>query len=204
MRPSDLFLLCFAIGTLWAIASLLLGGLHLGHVHLGHVHLGHSHVGDAHIGKVQLSKGHAGHAKWAGMLNPSCVAVFLAWFGGLGYVLTRYSGLQLWLNLTLSIAFGAVGMWFLASFLQFLQSREKPLDPLDYEMEGVLGRVSSVIRGDGVGEILYVREGARRCVPARSEDHTAIERGQEVIVVRYERGIAYVRTWDAMTGDGKS
>lgn len=198
MKLPDIFLLCFAVGSLWALASLLLGGLHLGHWHFGHGHV--SAGAPAHAGASDGAKhfSHA-HARWSGMLNPSCVAVFLAWFGGLGYLLTRYSGLQLWLNLVLSLAFGVFGMWILASFLRFLQSREKPLDPLDYEMEGVLGHVSSVIRSDGVGEILYVREGTRRCVPARSEDHTPIQRGQEVIVTRYERGIAYVRTWDAMT-----
>jgi membrane protein implicated in regulation of membrane protease activity len=185
MNLHDVFLLCFAVGSLWAGASFLLGGLHLGH--------GHAHVGKLHAGK--------GHAHWSAMLNPSCMAVFLAWFGGLGYLLTRYSGLMLWLNLLISIAVGLLGMWILASFLRFLQARERPLDPADFEMEGVLGRVSSLIRSDGVGEILYVREGARRCVPARSEDRMAIERGQEVIVTRYERGIAYVRTWDAMTRD---
>ena len=36
---------------------------------------------------------------------------------------------------------------------------------------------------------------------ARSDDGREIPRGAEVIVTRYEKGIAYVRTWDAMTGD---
>ena len=39
MSWSDIFLLCFSIGVLWSIATLLLGGLHIGHVH-GH---GHAH-----------------------------------------------------------------------------------------------------------------------------------------------------------------
>jgi hypothetical protein len=35
-----------------------------------------------------------------------------------------------------------------------------------------------------------------RSAPARSEDGTAIARQEEVFVVRYERGIAYVRRWE--------
>ncbi len=179
MTLAEFFLLCFAIGTLWAIATLLLGGMHFGHGHGLHKHF------------------HGG--RFSSMVNPSCVAVFLAWSGGVGYLLTRYSALLLWLNVLIALAFGIVGAAVLGSFLNFLQKREKPLDPLDYDMVGVFGHVSSAIRPEGVGEILYVREGARRCAAARSEDYTGIAKGQEVIVTRYERGIAYVRTWEAMT-----
>ncbi len=64
-------------------------------------------------------------------------------------------------------------------------------------MAGVLGHVSDTIRdGDGTGEIIYSQTGARRAAAARSEDGSLIERGTEVIVIRYERGIAYVRRWD--------
>jgi membrane protein implicated in regulation of membrane protease activity len=185
MTWPDFYLLCFAVGSLWAFATLLLGGMHMGH---GHLHVGHGH---SHAP-------HGGHA-WTSMINPSGLAVFLAWFGGVGYLLTRHTGILLWLNVVISLAAGLLGAWILGSFLNFLQAREKPLDPLDYEMVGVLGQVSARIRADGVGEVLYIREGSRRCVAARSEDRAEIERGQEVIVTRYEKGIAYVRTWDAMT-----
>lgn len=33
---------------------------------------------------------------------------------------------------------------------------------------------------------------------ARSEDGRTIERDTEAIVTRFEKGIAYLRTWDAM------
>jgi membrane protein implicated in regulation of membrane protease activity len=204
MSWPDVFLLCFAIGTLWALASLLLSGMHLGHSG-GHAHLGHGH---AHAGHGSVSHAHsvpkvskcaANEVSWFGsMANPSCAAVFLAWFGGIGYVLTRHSGLAFWIDVVLAIAVGLVGAWILAAFLRFLQSREKPLDPVDYEMVGVLGQVSCTIRPDGVGEMIYVRDGARRPLPARAEDGHEIRRGEEVVVTRYERGIAYVRTWDAM------
>ncbi len=186
MTWPDIYLLCFAVGVLWSVASLMLGGMHLGHG--GHAHAGHTHLHHAHA---------SGH--FASMINPSCAAIFLAWFGGIGYLLTRHSGLTFWLDLTIAAAMGLGGAWLLASFLNFLQSREQALDPLDYEMVGVLGQVSCPIRPDGVGELIYVRDGARRPLPARSEEGNEIERGREVIVTRYEKGIAYVRTWEAMT-----
>ncbi len=204
MTLPDLYLLCFALGALWAFASLLLGGFHMGHAgHSGHVHVAHAVHGQsaahapAKFVKGVSSKGFAG--RMAALVNPTSISVFLAWFGGAGYILTRHSGLMLWIDLAIAIALGLVGAWIVASFLQFLQSRETPLDPFDYDMVGVLGQVSCRIRPDGFGEVIYVREGVRRAVPARSEEGTAIERGNEVIVTRFEKGIAYVRTWEAMT-----
>lgn len=186
MKWPDIYLLCFAIGALWSLASLLLGGFHAGHGHLAHARAGHAHA-----------------SRLGSMINPSCAAIFLTWFGGIGYLLMRHSGLGFWIDLALALAVGFTGAWFLAVFLRFLQSREQPLNPADYDMLGVLGRVSSTIRTEGTGEVLYVRDGARKLVPARSDEGNQIPRGEEVIVTRYEKGIAYVRTWDAMTQPGR-
>jgi membrane protein implicated in regulation of membrane protease activity len=177
MNWPDIYLLCFAVGSLWSVAALLLGGAHLGHGHIGHIHLG---------------------------FNPSCAAVFLAWFGGVGYLLTRHSGLNFWLDLSIALAIGLAGVWILTLFLRFLSAREQPLDPADYEMIGVLGRVSSPIRPGGIGEVIYQRDGARKPLCAKSEEDISIARGEEVIVTRYEKGIAYVRTWEAMTQSKES
>lgn len=197
MKSPDIFLYCFGIGTVWTVATALLGGLHVGHHHHGGVghHGSHGHHG-AH--------GHS-HApasalgQWlAAMVTPASLAVFLAWFGGVGFLLTRHTGLLFWVDLSIAAVFGLLGAWLLASFLNFLQTREKPLNPADYEMVGALGKVSSPIRPDGVGEFILVRDGARTPVCARSEDGSAIRRGEDVVVVRFDKGIAYVRTWDEM------
>lgn len=203
ITSTDIYLFCFAVGSLWSLISLLLGGLHLGHGPLGHSHLGHSHVsGHAHANGPLDSYPHV-HGLLDGMLgamlNPSCAAVFLAWFGGVGYLLTRHSGLSFWLDLGIAGSLGLAGAWILALFLRFLQSREKPLDPADYEIVGVLGRVTSPIRPGGVGEVIYLRDGARKPLCASSDEGVPIARDEEVIVTRYEKGIAYVRTWAAMT-----
>ena len=41
--------------------------------------------------------------------------------------------------------------------------------------------------------MIYSQEGTRRVAGARSEDGAAIPKGAEVVVTRYEKGIAYVR-----------
>ena len=213
MNWADLYLLCFAVGALWTLATLLLGGFHLGHsggAHTGHAHIGHSH------GQVTGAHGHPAHppahvsdssgshqsssVSWIGaMANPSCAAVYLAWFGGVGYLLTRHTGLVFWLNLIIAMALGLFGAWILAAFLRLLQSSEQPLDPADYELIGTLGRVATPIRESRTGEVISVRDGARKALCARSENGQPIGRDEEVIVTGFQKGIAYVRTWDAMT-----
>jgi hypothetical protein len=71
-------------------------------------------------------------------------------------------------------------------------------------MTGVLGRVSSSIRSQGTGEIVFEQVGIRRSCGARSEDGSPIVKGVEVVVTRYEQGIAYVRTWDDISGEAEA
>ena len=68
-------------------------------------------------------------------------------------------------------------------------------------MSGVLGRVSIPIRENGTGELIYSQQGTRRSCGARSESGAAIDRGAEVVVMRYEEGIAYVRRFDELHAD---
>lgn len=196
MTISDSFLLCFAVGALWTLVTWLLGGFHFGHGHTLHVHHGHGSAAHHAAGGAHHTNTF-GH--WIGCLvNPSSIAVFFTWFGGVGYLLTRHTGLRFWSDLAIAAGFGLVGAWLMAAFLRFLQAREKPLDPADYQMIGTLGRVSCAVRPGGTGELIYVRDGARKLVPVRSEDGQVIPRGVEAIVTRFEKGIAYIRTWDAM------
>ncbi len=198
MNYSEFFLICFGVGTLWALVTLLLGGMHMGHGSHGHAHV---HTGSHAHGHGHAHGGGGNHLPgWLlAMLNPSAIAVFLAWFGGTGYLLTKYTGLLLWLNLAIAAVFGLAGAWILARFLAMLMKHERIMDPADYDMVGVLGRVSSTIRADGVGEVIYAHEGVRRSVCAKSETGEPIARGVEVIVTQFEKGVASVRTWDAMT-----
>ena len=206
MAGSDVYLLCFAVGFLWSMASLLMGSFRVhGHAMHGHSHAIHGGHG-AHGGHAHASHGGSHAQVSAGgffdhLLNVNSLAIFLAWFGGCGYLLTRHAGFAFWVALFASALVGFAGAVVLAAFLRFLYGHERVLDPFDYDMVGVLGHVSCAIHPNGTGEILFARDGARNLACARSDDGREIPRGAEVIVTRYEKGIAYVRTWDAMTGD---
>jgi membrane protein implicated in regulation of membrane protease activity len=130
------------------------------------------------------------------------LAAFLAWFGGTGYLLTRFSSVWFTLGFVLALSSGLIGAGIVFLFLsRVLTSEEENLDPADFDMVGVLGKLSNPIRAGGTGEIIYSQAGTRRTCGARAEDGSAIAKGTEVVVTRYEKGIAYVRLWTEMAGE---
>lgn len=177
MNWSDFYFACFIFGFGLSVIALLGGSARL---HVPHLHLHHG---------APMRGG-----SW---FNMATIAAFLAWFGGTGYLLEHYYGVWFVLALGISLISGigaaAIVFWFVA---KVLIEREAPLDPADYEMVGVLGKLSIPIRAGGTGELVYSQEGTRRVAGARSEDGAAIPKGVEVVVTRYEKGIAYVRVWD--------
>ncbi len=184
------YLICFLLGFGLSVISILAGTLHVHVPHL-HVHVDFAH-GDAGAGDT---------SNGPSPFNLTTIAAFLAWFGGTGYLLTRYYGM--WYVLALGVAGlsgvggAAVVFWFLA---KVLMSREENLDPADYDMIGVLGKVSLPIREGGTGELMFSQGGTRHVSGARSEDGKAIPKGAEVVVTRYDKGIAYVKPWEDLAG----
>jgi hypothetical protein len=124
---------------------------------------------------------------------------FLAWFGGMGYLLTGRGRLGQLLVLAFALVSGFAGAGLVFGFLtKVLLKHERFLDSADFEMTGVLGRVTVSIRAGGTGEIVYSQAGTRRSAGARSESGAAIPRDSEVVVTRYEKGLAWVRPWEEL------
>lgn len=199
------YLICFVAGFVFSVVSFLSGAFHVHHVNL-HIpkHFGgfshgaaHGHVGGhaaAGHGHAPASQSHSGgHFPF---FNPLTSAAFLTWFGGTGYLLVHLRHIWIFAGLALSTVAGLIGasivFWFVA---KVLLANEKSLDPLDYEMIGVLGHVSSSVRAGGTGEIIFAQEGVRRPCAARSDTGDSLPKGLEVVVTRFERGVAYVRPW---------
>lgn len=210
MTWADFYLICFAAGFAFSFLSFLLGGSRW-HIHMPH--FPHSHVGAPHVPVVHPP---AAGAKVAGPatganahgaiahvspFNFVTFTAFLAWFGGTGYLLTRYSSMWFAMGFGIALVSGLVGAAIIFLFLnKVLMSEEENLDPADFEMVGVLGRISVPIRESGTGEIIYSQAGTRRTCGARAENGQAIAKGSEVVVTRYDKGIAYVRLWEEMSG----
>jgi len=187
MLWSDVYLFCFLVGATLSVFSFLAGAIHL-HLpfklhfrfHVPHQH-GASHGGGPHI-------------SW---FNASTVMAFLAWFGGVGYLMTMYSHVESFLIVGIATLAGLAAGWVVLRFLlKLVGPSDEPLREEDRRIVGALGTVSMTIRKDGTGEIIFPLGGGRRCSGARTEDGQPIEKGTEVVIERYEKGIAYVKRWE--------
>jgi hypothetical protein len=197
MTWSDFYLFCFLVGFALSVFSFLAGA---GHIHVflkWHLpfHLGH-HWGGGHGGLRGSLKASA-QISW---FNASTFMAFLAWFGGTGYLLTRRSHLLALTSLSISVVTGLFAGWVVFRFMvKLVQVNDAPMTSEDRRVEGALGTISMPIRENGTGEIIFSLGETRRCSGARSGDGKPIEKGAEVIIERYEKGIAYVKRWEEVS-----
>jgi membrane protein implicated in regulation of membrane protease activity len=191
------YLICFTLGLSLTVLSGLGAFTHL---HFGHVHLHPGHGGHGHV-HVPNARGSVTKSS-VSPVNGFTLAAFLCWFGGCGYLLSRSHDFGMFVVLALAtitgLAGGAILFWFL---VKVLLPHEHELTAADTDIVGILGVVTGLVREGGVGEIQFSQNGSRRFAPARSEAGVALARGTEVVVMRYEQGIAYVRPWDELSGD---
>ena len=194
MNWQTFYLICFVVGVALSVLSLAGGMGRFGvHMHLPHAHVGHVPHGAGMHGPALRGAGHSTVPWW----NAFSVMIFLCWFGAAGYLLTRYGALMAGVVLLLAAACGAAGgaiiFWFL---VKVLLPHERELTADETEVVGAVGRVSAPIRPGGTGEMIYEQLGAVRSVPARAEDGEPIEKQAEVFVVRFEKGVAFVRRFE--------
>ena len=206
MTWSDFYLFCFLVGFSLSVLSFLAGAIHIHlpfRLHLP-FHGGH-HAGGLHAGghahgasSAEGASPHAdGHFSW---FNASTLLAFLAWFGGAGYILTKYSNLVAIASLGLATLAGLVSGSIVFKFMvKLMHSNETQLNEADYRVEGSLCTVTMPIRANGTGEVVFLLGGVRRSAGARTDDGKPIEKGAEVVIERHENGIAYVKRWDEFT-----
>jgi len=176
------YLVCFFFGAVFSMLTLLTGAAHLplpgGHaLHLGHVF--HPHT-----------PGHEANPAF----NLGSLLAFLIWFGGIGFLLHDLSPLGIVLVVLLSLLAGFAGASAIAFFLvKVLLPAQTVVDPAQYRLDGTPGRITAAIPAGQTGEISYSKAGTRRSDAARSIDGEPIAHGEEVVIVTYRRGIAYVQ-----------
>jgi hypothetical protein len=199
---SAVFLGCFVFGFVAVLASFLLGGLHGAHAGGIHIDLPGQHF-DVNVGHAAAHGAHVAHHGHGGVdegifpVNPTTVLTFLTWFGGAGFILRNYYGVVAVTSLALAAMMGLVGAAIVFFFLlKYMLPGQTVMLQADYDPVGSVGRISVPIRAGGVGEVVYRRGGTRRSAGARSLDGRALDKGAEVVIARYERGLAYVQPWE--------
>src|SRR5207244_1677199 len=98
MTWPNFYLTCFLLGLSLSLVSFLLGALGMHGGHFFHGHGGHAAHGHANASSGAMSP-----------FNFATLTAFLAWFGGAGYLLTRFGGFVGLSALLLSILTGLAG-----------------------------------------------------------------------------------------------
>jgi hypothetical protein len=183
MNWPAIFLGCFVVGFVLSVLSFAFGAID------AHVHF----PWEAHVHVDGL---HAGHIHAMGPINFATITAFVAWFGGAGYLLTNEFRWLVLPAVGLSVVIGLAGAGVVFLLMaKVLWSPHENMQLADYHMIGVLGRLTQPIRAGGIGELVYTQGGTRKSCGATSADGTPMEKGTEVVVTAYERGIASVKRW---------
>ncbi len=83
--------------------------------------------------------------------------------------------------------------------VKLMNAESSHLKDEDYRHEGLVCTVTMPVRENGTGEIMYMQNGVRRSAGARSCNGQPLEKGAEVVIERYENGMAYVHRWEEFT-----
>jgi hypothetical protein len=213
---ANLFLGCFLFGLVFTVLSLALGFTDFGGADIPDVDIdlpdGLDHVGGTT--RVHHADGGAHHGDLPGAdpafesigtvspLNIPTIMATLTWFGGAGYIFRSSLGLDIVLSTLAALASGLAGGWLVFVIIsRFLwKGQTRPMRRADHHLPGTHARVISGIGPGGTGEIVFFKSGARRVEGARTLSGLPIERGAEVVITRYEKGLAYVEPAVATLG----
>ncbi|HET9495077.1 MAG TPA: hypothetical protein VFR15_12670 [Chloroflexia bacterium] len=205
---ANLFLSFFLFGLIFTILSLVfgwVGGADAGHAgadaggaDVGH-DLGHDVGHDLGHG-VGHEIGHEAAHSGPSVFNLPTIMASITWFGGVGYLLRATLSMNAVFASVLAIISGLIGgaIMFVLLARVLWPMMTPPMQRADFRLPGTPARVVSPIREGGVGEIVYTKAGNRFTSGARSVDERAIAKGAEVVIVKYERGLAYVQDVEAL------
>jgi hypothetical protein len=205
----SVFLGCFLFGAIFTVASAVLGsfghsGGHDGAGGHGQV-FGHGHatghaVNGSGTGEAAAHAPDATHAQPhpLPLLNFTSLVAFLTWFGAAGYAALHFAGWPLAGAIGAGIVAGLAGALLIAFFLGRVMAGERVMDSRQYRLPGTLARVTIGIPAQGVGEIVFVKEGVRRSEAARSRSGRPIARDAQVVILEYGKGVAAVQPWEEL------
>ena len=120
MTWENFYLICFAVGFAFSFVAFLTGGLRW-HFHLPHLPHGHVvHVPAPHAPAGGVSAAGSPKAVVQTQVSPFnfvTFTAFLAWFGGIGFLLTRFSSMWFAMGLLIALLSGIGGASVIYLFL---------------------------------------------------------------------------------------
>ncbi|WP_156830205.1 hypothetical protein [Paenibacillus sp. HW567] len=157
---------------------LLSGGFH-GHGLTGHLHAG------------------GGDAGGPGFVPILPLMVFVTVWGGTGYVLSRFSGMNmLAVVLICTVVALLLGCLIYGVLARVMTRYDSSMNELDYEQVGQLGYISISAVDGAVGEMKYVLHGTMRSIGVRAETGQRLAKGDRVIILKVDKGMATVTLFE--------
>lgn len=195
---STIFLICFGIGLLTIIGSLILGG---GDGDLGGdsgIDLG-ADSGGAMDGAPDPS-GQASasvHGSGLPIWNLNVILAFLIGFGAVGFIVKlAWGGIGPVFTLLLAIGGGIVLAWLVYSLLAkvLIKGQSMYLRAEDFDPVGAEGQISTTIFPGRVGEISIVMKGRYMSWPAKERGGRQINKGEQAVILAVKDKVAVVVT----------
>jgi membrane protein implicated in regulation of membrane protease activity len=184
---SQIYLICFGVGLVFAVISAFFADVFGGHHFEGDAHAPHGHA-EGGFGSHDMP----GFAA----LSPTTIASFITAFGGFGLILSKFNvTASPWIHVPLSIFAGfvvAAGVFLV--FSRIFRATQSSSEGRVGELMGQSATVITPIAPDGVGEIAYVQNGTRYTAPARSHANVLLPAGSSVWIVRVEGAHFYVNS----------
>jgi len=123
--------------------------------------------------------------------------VFVTVWGGTGYVLTRFSGMnRLAVVLISTVVALLLGCLMYGVLARVMTRYDSSMNELDYDPTGQLGYISISAMDGAVGEMKYVLHGTMRSIGVRSEIGQQLAKGDRVIILKVDRGMAAVTLFE--------
>lgn len=191
---SAIYLICFGLGLVMSIGSLMLGGhshdlsgSSAGGAH-AHVHALHDIQHFDHTGSSQLENR-------VPFISMNTVLAFLLGFGAAGYsvqhlLINPTLILSLGIAIIVGLAFASLIYFFLNKIL--IRGQSAYLKECDFDLRGVEGVVSSSIFSHGLGEVSYIFNQSRQALPAKDKQDRGLSKGTRIIILAVHQGVATV------------
>ncbi len=124
--------------------------------------------------------------------------VFVTVWGGTGYVLTRFTGMNLLaVVLICTVVALLLGSLMYAVLARVMTRYDSSMNEMDYEQVGQLGYISIPAVDEAVGEMKYVLHGTMRSIGVRAETGQQLAKGDRVIILKVDKGMATVTLFES-------
>lgn len=192
---SAIYLICFGLGLVMSIGSLLLGGL--GHdvsgspdagIHGAEIHIPH----DLH--NFHASEGLHTETRIP-LLSMNTILAFLLGFGAAGFSsqqLLKASLHYLSLVIALPVGFVFASIIYLVLSKILMRGQSAYLNDIDFDLRGIEGSVSSGLYSNHLGEVSYILNQSVESLPAKDRDNRSLPKGTPIIILAVHQGVATV------------